>query len=69
MSDPQTSAFSWLGATIAAALSAVLGAVVGVKVNSAEIKNIKDRQDREGSEMRDWLRRVEDKLDRLIERL
>lgn len=68
MSD-QNSAFNWLGATIAAALSGLAGTVIGVKVQGTEIKNIKERQDREGHEMREWLGRVEEKLDRLIERL
>lgn len=61
----QNQAFSWLGATIAAALSGLAGTVVGVKVQGSEIANIKDRQNR----FDEQLDRIEDKLDRLIERL
>ncbi len=53
----QTGAFQMLGATVAAALSGFVGMIVGVKVQGAEVNNIKARLDR-----------IEDKLDRLIER-
>lgn len=57
MSDPQTQVFGALGASVAAALSGFVGMLVGVKVQGSEIGNIKERLDR-----------IEDKLDRLIER-
>lgn len=58
MSDPQSTAFNALGASIAAALSGFVGMVVGIKVQGNEIENMKERLDR-----------IEAKLDRLIERL
>ena len=69
MSDPQSSIFH---AAITAALAGItgfVGMIVGVKVQGAEIANLKDRMDREGEQNREWLQRIDEKVDRLIERL
>lgn len=69
MSDPQGQIFSALGASVAAALSGFVGMVVGVKVQGTEIKNLKERMDREWLENREWLARIDGKIDRLTDRL
>ena len=58
MSDTPNGVLQVAGSAVMAGVAGFIGMLVGVKVHGAEIENLKERLDR-----------IEDKLDRLIERL
>lgn len=65
-------ALQFVGSVVASGASGAIGIYVGTKVKQAihdtEIANLKKRIDDEIRETREWQVRMEEKLDRMIER-